>query len=421
MRLLLSENLPLRTTKDLGDYVVDEVLPWRFGDLRDSWFDLIKLEDDVWFVADHPMTVTEVRVGKEITSGWQRELQSDDQGRTWTVVRLAAAAPEGQKVSALGTGYRSPVNGQLVENPADVIQVVEEIAGRSGDWSQLRAECSRDGIFVAGSLDSQQTVQAWIHEITSSVGAIWSNDVKRLYPVDTPTELVWLLESDRVHDLRTSADAQETSDILRVGYDWSQADGRALHSITMEAKPTRFGGKITQLDLKWLRKPRAAELVTGRLLQRLASRRYQVRFSTDETNIRPGHWVKLIAHPLWPFTEGDPTLMVVSVLSDPLKLTTEITGEVMYSTPSVEVLTFSLAVDNTETGQVDVEFKNGIATFTVLDDNNQPLVGARCALDGGLVKFTNTQGKVSFTTTRGSHQLVIEHELYNSQTLLVKL
>lgn len=421
MRLLLSENLPLRTTKDLGDYVVDAVLPWRFGDLRQSWFDLLKLEDGLFFVADHPMTVTEVRIDKEITSGWVRELASDDAGHTWTVIRLAAPAPLGSTVSAQGTGYRSPTNGQLVENPADVVQVIEAIAGREGDWSQLRAECSRDGIVVAGSLDSVQTVQSWIHEVTSSVGAIWSADVKRLYPVPEATELVWPLEAHQVSQLQVSADAQETADVLRVGYDWSQADGRALHSITMEARPIRFEGKEAQLDLKWLRKARSAEVVTGRLLQRLASRRYQLRFSTDQTRIRPGHWVKLIAHPLWPFADGDPTAMVVSVVNDPQKIINEITAEVMYTTPTVRVATFSLALDNTETGAVDVAFKNGVATFTIFDDNGQPLVGARCALDGSLAKFSNSQGKVSFTTTRGTHSLVIEHELYNSQTLSVKL
>jgi hypothetical protein len=421
MRLLLSEILPLRSTKDLGDYAVDRVLPWRFGDLRENWFELIRLEDDVWFVADHVMTVTGVRVGKESATGWQRELRSNDVGKTWTVLRMAAPVPEGEAVSAVGTGYLNPVSGALVENPADVVEVIEGMAGRTGDWSQLRAECSRDGITVAGSLNKLETVQTWIHDITSSVGAIWSLDVKRLYPVETPDELEWPLASYQVHQLTVTADAQETADVLRVGYDWSDADQRAQHSITLKASPVRFDGKIMDLELRWLRKARAAELVGSRLIKRLASRRYQVTFTADETRIRPGHWVQLIACPMWPFSEGDPHVMVTSVTVSPNSKAIDIVGEVVYSAPTAEVTDFSLGLESTTEGLVEVAFKNGVATFTVLDDNSDPLVGARCALDSGMVKETNNQGKVSFTTARGSHTLIIEHPEFNSQTLLVKL
>ena len=46
MNLLLSELLPLRTTRMLGDYAVDAVLAQRFGDLTRARFPLVQLTPD---------------------------------------------------------------------------------------------------------------------------------------------------------------------------------------------------------------------------------------------------------------------------------------------------------------------------------------------------------------------------------------
>ena len=42
MNLLLSELLPLRTTRELGDYSVDAPLPHRLGDFRKARFKLLR-------------------------------------------------------------------------------------------------------------------------------------------------------------------------------------------------------------------------------------------------------------------------------------------------------------------------------------------------------------------------------------------
>ena len=75
MNLLLSETLPLRTTRMLGDFAEDEVLPQRFGDLRHSRFRLIKLSLTEWFAADHPMPISNVYIDDEETDGWAQELR----------------------------------------------------------------------------------------------------------------------------------------------------------------------------------------------------------------------------------------------------------------------------------------------------------------------------------------------------------
>lgn len=419
MRLLLSEILPLRNTRDLGDYVESLPLPWRFGEL--NWFDLIRLSDTQFFVADHPMEVTDVRVDNVINDGWERKLVSDGEGRTWTIVEFSQAVPTNVAVAARGTGYRNPTTGEVIDNPGDVLEAVERMAGRDSNWSQLRSEASRDGLTVSGSIDSLKSVQAWIHEITGSVGAIWGQGVGRLYPVAAPEALIWRLDPWEIDELAVSASAEESADVLHVGYDWSQSERRPTRNISMSAKPIRFGGREVTLELKWLKKPRAAEIVTGRLLQRLACRRYKVSLVSNEVRIRPGNWLQLIANPLWPFGDGDPYVMVTSVVLRPHANYVEVQGEVMYTTPTTEVEAYSLALDASEAGPLDIIFKNGTLTITVRNNSLQPLSGALVALDGGAPKQTNNQGRVQFKTVRGNHVLVIQHPLFATQTLSLPL
>lgn len=66
-RLLLSEALPLRTTRTLGDYAEDAVLPERFGDLTAARFPLIRLSDTEWLAAAHAMEIADVFVDDELT------------------------------------------------------------------------------------------------------------------------------------------------------------------------------------------------------------------------------------------------------------------------------------------------------------------------------------------------------------------
>ena len=120
MNRLLSEDLPLRMSRVLGDFAENKPLPHRYGDLSEARFPLIKMTASKWFAADHPMTITQVFVDAEETAGWNFETESDGSGQSWTVVNLAAPAPADAEVSACGTGKRHPDSGALIDNPADI-------------------------------------------------------------------------------------------------------------------------------------------------------------------------------------------------------------------------------------------------------------------------------------------------------------
>src|SRR6185369_13044894 len=153
------------TTAALGDFSSKLILAQRFGDLRRARFPLAKLDDSNWAAADHAMQITEAFVDDEKTLSFDAQVLGDDAGNTRTVVRLAAPAPPDAKVSASGIGRLDPVTGELIQNPADIMEFILRLAGRTETFPLLRAECAAEGIVLAGSLDRAQSMRAWLDEV----------------------------------------------------------------------------------------------------------------------------------------------------------------------------------------------------------------------------------------------------------------
>lgn len=423
MNLLLSELLPLRTTKALGDYSEDVVLPEVFGDLTASPFPLIRLTDSRFFAADHPMEVTEVYVDRQTVADWAYLLQSDDAGRTWTEVHFAAPVPVGSVASAAGRGRLDDRTGELIANPADVLRRATEIAGRSDDWSAFRAECSALGLTVAGRFATSISIKAQIDAVMQSIGGIWSHGVARLYPSAADPLPILDLDAEEcdIPEGGVTANLTDTADVLRIGYDWSDASGRPQHYIELTASPQRYGGVVKEVSYPWLRTPANAEAIGRGVLQRLAGERYAVQFLTTRSSIRPGQWVRPVANPGWPLSGDDPVVMVLQTEIDPDSVMVRAIGETTIGTASVTVTAHSLALPDTVEAGIDVAVRDGVATFTITDASGRPIAGARVALDGGAPRSTNAQGKVSFPATAGVHELAVEATGYVPFSLLVTL
>jgi hypothetical protein len=420
-RLLLSEVLPLRTSKSLGDFADDAVLPLVFGDLRNAPFPLVRLSDTRFFVCDHPAQVTSVFIDNQEAQGWAQSLESDDSGHTWTVITIAAPVPPGSTVSAAGMGLLDPVTGALMENPADVVEYVCALAGRADDFSPLRAECSASNLRVAGRITSPQAVKLWIDQILQSVGAIWSYNMGRVYPTSTDPSPVLDLDKSEVGDIVVSASLTDSADILKLGYDVADSSGRAQHFIQLEASPRRFAGLVKEVVYPWLRTPANAEAIGGPVLQRLAGERYDDSFVSTRRSIRPGMWVRPVAHPDWPLPGPDPVIMVLSVEIEPDSDSVRVTGEHIVGQALITVTAHSIALPDTVQAAIDVAVKDGVATFTITDKDGKPLAHARVALDGGATKTTDAQGKVSFSAAPGQHRIDVEATGYLPFSITVQL
>lgn len=408
MNRLLAEDLPLRMARTLGDFAENKPLPHRYGDLSEARFPLIKLTASQWFAADHPMTVTAVFVDDEATAGWNFATVSDGAGHSWTVVNLAAPAPADAEVSACGTGKRHPDSGALIDNPADIFTDILRLAGRTSSWSTFRGECAAAGLRLAGSLDEIASIREHLDRVARSAGAIWQPDMARLYPTAVVAGPIVDLDKMAASNLQVSATVEDTCDVLRLGYDREDATGKPQKHMEFTASPQRLGGIGHELELPWLREPGAAEKVGKRLLARLAGERYQVAFNASRTDLRPGRWVRLLAHPEWPFLGADPVLMVLEVEVQLGAKSVAVVAEYVRAQPSVAVTAHSVALPSTTDAGVDVEFRNGTVTLTFVDNDGRPLGDARVSFDGGAAKRTDARGVVFFTATKGTHAVAVE-------------
>lgn len=408
MNLLLSERIPLRSTKALGDYAEDVFLPEVFGDLTSAPFPLIRLSPTRYFAADHPMRVTKVFTAKQVTEDWAGVLESDDLGRTWTEVHFGAPIPLDTPVAACGIGRSDDRTGALISNPADVLRRGTQLAGRSEDWTALRAECSALDLRIAGRISDPLKVRELYLEVTTSIGAIYAPGMARLYPSSAEPTPVLDLVRDEVSEIRVSTSLADTADILRLAYDRSDATGRALHYIELTASPQRYGGLVKEVVYPWLRSPKDAEAIGRPVLQRLAGERYDVSLASTRKSIRPGDWIRLVAHPEWPLPGADPVIMVLAVELEPKSDSVAITGETIIGEASVVVTAHSIALPDSTEASIDVAVRDGVATFTIHDSDGRPIAGARVSLDGGAPKTTNAQGKASFPVIAGVHELSVE-------------
>lgn len=421
MELLLSEPLPLRTTRALGDYADDAILPEVLGDLTAAPFPLIRLDDSRFFAADHRMAVTKVFTNRQQAANWAMVLESDGLGRTWTEVHFDAPIPAGTEVSACGTGREDDDTGELIANPADVARRVCDIAGRDDDWSALRAECSALNLTVAGRITDRLSVKAQIDQILQSVGAIAAHGMARLYPSAADPSPVLALDRAEVDAIEVSASLTDTADVLRLAYDRSDASGRCQHYIELTASPQRYGGLSKEVEYAWLRTPANAESIGRPVLQRLAGERYDVAFMSTDRSLRPGQWVTLTAHPDWPLPGDDPVIMILAVEIEQDSAAVRVTGETIVGTATVTVTAHSLALPDTVAAGIDVAVRDGVATFTITDRDGRPVAGAHVSLDGAAPKTTDTQGKVSFSAVPGVHEIAVDAPGFLPFTLEVTL
>lgn len=408
-RLLLWEQLPLRTTRMLGDYAEDLPLPVGFGDLSAAPFPLIRLSATRYFGFDHVWQVTQVFADKQLVRDWDSVLASDG-ARSWTEVHFAAPVPQGTAVSATGKGKRNADTGVLLENVADIAEFISHEAGRDDDFSQLRAESSALDIRVAGRISELKAVKDHIDEAMQSVGAIWSTlNMARLYPAAGDPQLVIDLDKSEVDGIEVTASVVDTADVLRLSYDRSDASGKALHYIELSASPRRYGGLSKEIVYPLLRTPANAEAIGRPVLQRLAGERYEVKFDSTRRSLRPGMYVRPVDHPDWPLDSDDPVIMILQVVPQPETNDVHVTGETLIGDKSIVTVTaHSIALADTVQAGLDVSVRDGVATFTATDEDGRPLAGARVSLDGGEAKTTDMQGHVSFTIAVGAEGVLHE-------------
>lgn len=420
--LLLYESIPLRTTRQLGDFAENEPLAHVFGDLTAARFPLRRISATRGHAADHPMEITGAGSGNLATQSYQAVIEPDDSGRVCTWVDFGAPVPDGEAMWAFGRGKRHATTGALIANPGDILtDISNTIAGRSDNYQTAREECAAAGILLAGRVAVAQSIRLSLDAPAESAGLIWCPGMSRRYPAAVSG---YVLELDRQRaNLRgdPQASVDDTADILRIAYDWCDVTGKPQKSIELTASPQRYGGVVKELSLPWLRTPANAVTVGTPILQRLSCERYAVPLAVARTDIRPGQWLRLHALPDWPFADADPVVMVLKAKVSRGTRSSELDCEWQRTTPGVSVTAHAVALDDLTGDSLEISTRNGIATLTVRDENERPVNGARVSFDGGEPKTTDARGQVSFSYTPGAHEFAIEAPGMEPQSVAVTL
>lgn len=423
MNLLWRDNLPLRTTRMLGDYAVSEVLAHLLGDLTEARFRMPRISPTRYHAADHPAEITRAFIADQETASFEVAVAPDILGHVCTFVDFPGPIPADAQVSACGRGARDSLTGELLTNPGDQMRYLARLAGREDTFQQLREQCAAADIRLAVRVAEIKSYRAWLDDVAMSAGAIWCPGMSMRYPAAVSGHVRQLTgKTTRLRD-QPAATVDDTADILRIGYDRSDATGRPQKHIELTASPQRYGGIAMELELPFLRSTAGAVAVGVPILQRLACERYSVPLESSVAAVRPGDWLAIdLAE--WPLP-GTPTVMAIGVTVDPATRSVEIDAEWMRTPPEVRVTAHTLALADTTDASVEISARNGVVTMTIRDPDGRAVFGARVSLDGGPAQTTNDRGQVSFPYTSTGvpteHELAIEAPGLEDQTLFILL
>ena len=216
------------------------------------------------------------------------------------------------------------------------------------------------------------------------------------------------LNLQQLDDVSAQCSAADLVTILRVEFGFD-ATGQARQAIILEcpAAIRRFGRIESTHVARWTSSPRQAEFIGRHVLARQCRPAWIIAAQIPPAIARrlmPGDDV-ILAHPWIPAG----TALVTDLEEQPLAMTATLTCRMVAGpAPTLTLTKQASAFAPLGAGGVSVDYRNGVATLTILDETSRPLAGAKVTLDGGTTRITDSKGQVQFTTSRGSHSIAIE-------------
>lgn len=417
--LLYSDALPLRRASDLPRYRADAAgryLPWVFGraTLAPVPLDLTGTE---WLVADHPIAgVDRVTVAGKATAGWQLVQRLDDTGRPVAVLRLAQPTTA-DAVAVSVAGRRHPETGALLATPAAIVRELLRLCGHvepRDAWAGLDEHYGQTALGIVFG-DAQPLRQA-IAAVVEPLHAIWRPGWAARRAPGLP---VATLGRDVVESITAKAEAQAIATTARVTYahDWAANAARGSMLLAAPAAVDRWGSLPLDLSLPAVRQARDALAIATLALADAARARWTVTAEVRQSvgDLREGQTVRL-AHPHAPQALAVLTSVALNRESSTYSLTAEAFAT---AAPRVELQRRGTAMDVAAADAPSVSYRDGVATFTVLDEQGLPMAGAFVTLDGLYTANTDASGRVQFRTSRGAHTLTVRMPGYADFTMEV--
>lgn len=416
--MLLTDPLPIRRATEMPQYRSDGYLPWVYGRAIVAPVPL----DDAgleWLLADHPVSgVDRVTVGGAASDGWQHINRLDDAGRAIAVLRLTQPPKDGAALAAHVVGRMHPTTGAPIEHPADIAADLLRQCGWTvtpDAWQGLRDDYP--GLALGLVIADPATLREALAAVIEPLGAVWSASpiMARRAGSATPTDT---LDLARIDSVECRADSTSIATVARITYarDWS--DGRARAALTLAAPDAiaQYGRIAVDIDLPAVRTARDALAICTRRLQDLARPRWDIDVAAvwRDDPWQLGDTITL-DHPRAPAGAAMITSREAAHDQSSIRLTLTMPAG---PAPRIETLSHSAAIDPAQDA-TRITYRDGTATFTIADDNGNPLAGAAVTLDGIETRNTDRNGQVQFKTTRGPHTLSVYLAGYAPFTLEV--
>lgn len=405
--LLLTDALPLRRATDLPHYRADAAeryLPWVFG--RATLAPVpIDLTGQEWVIADHPVAeVVRVTVAGKATTGWQLQQRLDATGQPIAVLRLAQPTTT-DPVAVTVAGRRHPATGGLLTTPGDVVRELMRLCGHVepvGAWAGLDEHYGQTELGLV--FDAPQPLREALASIIEPLHAVWSPGWATTRAPGAPVAVLDPLNTNTI-TARTDITALATVARVTYAHDWAAGAGRgALRLVALDAL-ARWGELVLNLELPAVRRARDALAFASASLADSARATWTVTADVDARigTLRAGQTVEL-AHPHAPAGLA----LLTTVVHDREQAVLHITATLYAdAAPAIEMQRHSTAIDAATAAEPSVNYRDGVATFTVSDDQGNPLANAVVTLDGLNTANTNSAGQVQFKTPRGPHTLTV--------------
>jgi len=405
--LLLTDALPLRRATDLSQYradAADRYLPWVFGRAALAPVPL-DLTGQEWLVADHPITAVErVTVAGKPTTGWALQQRLDATGHAIAVLRLAQPTTK-DAVSVTLAGRRHPATGALLTTPGDIVREIMRLCGHAeapGAWSGLDVHYGQTALGLV--FEAPEPLRAALSRVIEPLHAVWRPGWAAPRTPGTP---VATLDVFNTHNISARMDSTTLATVARVAYahDWASGAARAALRLVAPDALTRWGEITLDVDLPAVHNARDALAFASARLVDAARATWTVQADVDaRIGVLLAGQAIALAHPHAP--TGVALLTAVSHEREQavLKITATLYTE---PAPRVELQRRNAAIDAAAATEPAVTYRDGTATFTVMDDAGNPLAGATVTLDGLTSATTDATGKVQFKTARGTHTLTV--------------
>lgn len=407
----ISNTINLRKTSEFPFYSDNQVIPHIYGVCRITPIPYLN-KPNFYIIADHAIAgIKNVWVDNKRYKNFFLHNTSDILGKPISLLELDKPA---DNVVVEIDGKQDTSNGQIIQNPIDVIQDILKVAGISITPSRfVNLKSLTNDIIIHYVLDdNQSTIRSIISNIAKSCGFAFSlglQDIGSLYPTSNLTATK-TLTSNRIQNLQATIEAGEIYNRIVFEYNQDYATNKPQDTITLK---TGAGDKTLTYSAPEITSNASAVSIATRVLEYYSRYRWNINFDTDDIASVPTDTIE-IQHPKLSRTKSFQAF-VKNAQTDLISRMNRITAEIVLNETPVIVLAGQSKLYVAEESAISYSYENGVLSIIVKDESGKPIKNAEVIILGKTSKC-DSSGIAKFTLESGTYTVKIQASGYTTRT-----